>query len=277
MKSFWKTPLLLGGVFLCLPVFVFGSSSDLAEELFNDGDWPAAQREAQRAATGSTSISERERLRWMAAVAALRAPNDRATREAALADLQALNESAAAPESRGRAALEVGHSLLRQGRPDEAWPWLARAFRSGASDPVVLAAGAELLWLGRVKPSRWNRDSDLRLPLATLRPVLWNLPLVSRERRHPSLGVRAGLWLTRFYRSQIRPAIGSRCQMHPTCSAYFVEAAHRHGWRSLPLIADRLIREPSVVQAGENPIYEPERIAYPDSVEAHTFWWSGVR
>lgn len=262
------------GISLLVAGGASAESLDLAQELLADADWPAARREAMRAAI-ALARPESERARAMAAIARIRGSYSPEESAAALAELQRLAETAERPDVRGSAALEVGHHLLRQGCPDEAWPWLARAFRAGVSDETTLAAGAELLWLGRMNPSRWRRDPDLRLQIASLRVPLWNMPLVARERRGPPLSARPGLWFTRFYRRQIRPAIGNRCQLRPTCSEYFVQAARRYGWRAIPLLADRLVREPSVVQAAEHPLYEQDRVVYPDPVEAHSFWWAG--
>ena len=55
-----------------------------------------------------------------------------------------------------------------------------------------------------------------------------------------------GVWIVGFYRSQIRPAIGARCSLHPSCSEYFLQAVKKHGLLGFPLIGDRLVREPGV-------------------------------
>lgn len=88
---------------------------------------------------------------------------------------------------------------------------------------------------------------------------------------------RAGAWpmqgLVAFYRSAIGPAIGNRCVLEPSCSRYSLEAARQHGWLSIPMTGDRLIREPSVVQEAARPVTDAQgRIRYADPVSDHVGW-----
>ena len=77
-----------------------------------------------------------------------------------------------------------------------------------------------------------------------------------------------------FYRSQISPAIGARCDLEPSCSEYFVQAVRRHGALGVPIIADRFFREPSVFAAAEKPVVMPDgRIRYADPLCDHDFWF----
>lgn len=80
-------------------------------------------------------------------------------------------------------------------------------------------------------------------------------------------------WLVRFYRSQISPAIGNRCTLQPSCSEYFQQAQQKHGWASIPMIADRFCREPEVNSLKKHPVVTPTgRIRYGDPLENHDFW-----
>lgn len=60
--------------------------------------------------------------------------------------------------------------------------------------------------------------------------------------------------LVGFYRNAVAPALGARCSLEPSCSAYSLQAARERGWLSIPMTADRLIREPTVVAAQEKPL-----------------------
>ncbi len=84
--------------------------------------------------------------------------------------------------------------------------------------------------------------------------------------------IRPAFWLISFYRNQISPAIGSRCSMHPSCSAYAESAFRHYGWIGLPLTADRLVRESDHVRLQIQPIYVDGRIRYHDPVGHHTRW-----
>ena len=52
------------------------------------------------------------------------------------------------------------------------------------------------------------------------------------------------------YRSQIRPAIGDRCVLLPSCSEYSHQAFQQHGFFiGAAMTADRFVREPKSVTA----------------------------
>lgn len=74
--------------------------------------------------------------------------------------------------------------------------------------------------------------------------------------------------IVRSYRRWISVAIGSRCSLTPSCSEYFRQAARRHGWLAFPMIADRFVREPSVVAASNVRAGTP----IPDPLEDHDAW-----
>ncbi len=88
----------------------------------------------------------------------------------------------------------------------------------------------------------------------------------------PALSSLPGRWVVSFYRTQIRPAIGHRCSLSPSCSEYFRLASERHGWLGVPLLADRLFREPGIVERAEIPVPHGRRIMWGDPLEDHTFW-----
>lgn len=77
-----------------------------------------------------------------------------------------------------------------------------------------------------------------------------------------------------FYRFAIRPAIGSRCALEPSCSQYFVLASRKHGWLGVPMTADRFVREP-VVSAPDRPWVRNAagQWRHPDPVEDHDGWF----
>lgn len=73
-----------------------------------------------------------------------------------------------------------------------------------------------------------------------------------------------------FYRLVVAPALGSRCVLEPSCSRYSMQAARERGWLGLPMTADRLIREPSIVMARRNPVKHADgRLHFDDPVSDH--------
>lgn len=92
-------------------------------------------------------------------------------------------------------------------------------------------------------------------------------PAPSRWKRLGALPVKG---LVGFYRLAISSAIGSRCVLEPSCSAYSLQAARERGGLALPMTGDRLIREPSVVNEGAKPVTDSQgRIRYADPVSDH--------
>jgi putative membrane protein insertion efficiency factor len=72
----------------------------------------------------------------------------------------------------------------------------------------------------------------------------------------PARGMVLGL--LRGYRALIGPLLGQRCRFYPSCSAYAMEAVHRHGAaKGLVLAAWRLVRCSPLSAGGPDPV--PER------------------
>ena len=96
-------------------------------------------------------------------------------------------------------------------------------------------------------------------------------PTPSREGRQSLLTLPAR-WLISLYRTQISPAIGRRCSLHPSCSEYARQAMRKHGLLGLAMYADRGIREPRVVAERRHAIVVNGRVKYRDPLEEHDYW-----
>ncbi|MBM4153561.1 MAG: membrane protein insertion efficiency factor YidD [Lentisphaerae bacterium] len=83
-----------------------------------------------------------------------------------------------------------------------------------------------------------------------------------------------GRLLVGLYRSVVRPAIGARCALDPSCSEYFLIVSRRHGLLGFPMIVDRFVREPSVLRAHPVPAPPGGNVRVPDPVCDHDFWMS---
>lgn len=87
-----------------------------------------------------------------------------------------------------------------------------------------------------------------------------------------------GAWLARgvvsFYRTFVGPAIGARCVLEPSCSRYFLEASRKHGILGLPMLADRLVREPDASAPDRPWAQTPSgQWRHPDPVADHDWWF----
>ena len=81
-----------------------------------------------------------------------------------------------------------------------------------------------------------------------------------------------GRWIVAVYRNQVRPAIGSRCSLEPSCSEYFRQASQQHGLLGVPMIGDRMVREPSVVAAERERVLVRAEWRIADPVSDHDGW-----
>ena len=126
------------------------------------------------------------------------------------------------------------------------------------------ACVAECLRVERLYPAQAAQATQLRRAIRADRG-----PAVPRRwwRTLGSLPVRA---LVAFYRTTVAPALGSRCLLTPSCSAYSLQAARERGWVSIPMTADRLIREPTVTHARAVPVTMPSgEILFADPISDH--------
>jgi putative component of membrane protein insertase Oxa1/YidC/SpoIIIJ protein YidD len=240
---------------------------ELALDCYRSGDWTTCRRECRRTlAADPTNLL----ARIMSAATALRQDaHDRAARE----ELTACTTEAAAGNLKALAHYEIGRAALDAGDFPAAYRHLHRAFLDTAALDLYLASADSLTQLFARQP-RWAAQD---LTLADRVRALESFQAPREETADVrTTGARSAalpaFWLVSFYRRQIGPALGDRCRLEPSCSEYFRQAAERHGLLSLPLIADRLAREPGVTAAAREVIATAggERIA--DPLEAHDDW-----
>lgn len=274
-----KIPGLVPGIFffsLALAASA-GVSLDLAEELYAEGNWAAARAEGLRAQVEAEDEARSAGARLLAAQAALRMGKDRAQ---AKAELEAVWRDAAAPlETRSAAAYAFGLAAWEDRNRDAAFDSLRFAYVNARAAPLFWRSGCSLyFFLKADKPLR-RQEASLWQSLQSCRDA-WPLEVWRecrpRKPRGTSWAARPGRWIVRFYRAQIGPAIGARCDLEPSCSEYFRQASHAHGLLGVSIMADRFIREPTVVAAKEKPIVMPDgRIRYADPLSDHDAWMKG--
>lgn len=257
---------------ICLSAFASAADDahSLAAALYAEGDWTAARREADRLLA---DIPTDESARLIAASSALHL---NPLQPDALAVLDELARNAADPVIQSRAAYAAGRAHWARGERTAAWSAYAISFQQPENQAAFLRSGCSLFLLKREDRTLGEDQPALLQQLATCRN-LWNFDLRDEVRVTPiakrkSRGFRPAAAVVSLYRSQIAPAIGSRCSLEPSCSAYFLQASREHGWLGVPLIGDRLVREPGVVSAALQPVERGEKTRYLDPVHDHTFW-----
>ena len=267
-----RSPGIITGILFCLcPLRAISSETGLAEQFYQEGNWSNCIQESQRTLCQSPS---NENAILLQALASLRA--GQTNLNDTLSTLTSLAHKAQLPGIRAMAANEAAWILARQNRFQEAWPLAEQAFLSSISTPIFLSSGA-LLQEIITRHSKSVAPSDaIRMQIETCAHLFNDAPIpptsVARNSSHTSLLALPGQWIVAFYRSAIRPALGARCSLKPHCSEYFLLATRKHKLLAIPMIADRLVREPSVVSAGHHALHERNTTVYEDPVESHDFW-----
>jgi putative component of membrane protein insertase Oxa1/YidC/SpoIIIJ protein YidD len=273
--SSWLTkriPGILSGILFSLsPLMTFAAETRLAEQFYQEEDWSTCIQESQRVLCQSPS---NENALLLYDLASLRA--GQTNLHVHLSSLTSLARHAQSLEVRAMAANEAAWILARQRRFQEAWPLAEQAFLSTTSTPLFLSSGALLQEILTRQPKLVTPSDSIRMQMETCAQLFYNAPIppesVVPNTTHTSLLSLPGQWIVSFYRGAIRPALGARCSMKPHCSEYFLLATRKHKLLAIPMIADRLVREPSVVSAGLHALQESGTTVYEDPVENHDFW-----
>jgi putative component of membrane protein insertase Oxa1/YidC/SpoIIIJ protein YidD len=240
-------------------------STDLAAELFAEGRWQECSRECARARLAEPALYA---PRVLGAIAQLRLHPGHG---AALRELEAL-AGAVTNDLAALAAFEAGRARWLQGAVTNAFRGTRTAFRLAVQSELSARSGCLLSEILRQFPNLGKNDAALFQTLETCRP-LWT-PEVIRDAlgAPPAAGSLSVRWIVALYRAQISPALGARCSLTPSCSEYFRQAGRTHGLLAFPLVADRLVREPGVVQAAEHPVQAGEHVRYTDPLAEHDYW-----
>ena len=268
----------------------------LAEQLFAETNYLAAVIETRLATEGITNAYVLAKAELIRALANLRRDSllpDPA--QHAIATLEALwgpdyvtDPATEAPEFielRALAAYELGRyrMSLRKGAPD-ALPPLAFAFLTTRNTTLFQLAACSLhfLFFENSDLAKTNPDlaAQVSFSVSACPSAIRNLadPRTTHLRdrlARPSLATLPARAFIAFYRTQIRPAIGGRCALTPSCSEYFLQATKKHGILGVPFIGDRFIRESRVTQDAKVLVERPDgSIRIADPVSDHDYWFT---
>ena len=157
-----------------------------------------------------------------------------------------------------------------------AWVGHTEGVLSASEDDLVLARQlwAEHDWKACLLECRRleSRSPDVEIIRTFRRAVEAEIekeasPVPRSRWRWAGVPVRLLVWV---YRRAIRPALGDRCVLDPSCSEYALQAARECGWLGIPMMADRWVREASVIASGEIRFQNDEgQIRYADPITAH--------
>lgn len=250
-------------------------SLDLASALFAEGQWASTGLESRRVLATDPPQAEADQARLLSASSALRLPGE--ARKTSLQTLEALWKSERCDLNlRCRSAYEL--ALARE-MQNERLAVEALVFAYSRAEEVELfwQAGCALYFRLQANGA-WRKEFSSLWQTLQTSSRSWPSDLVQEHReriaaQRSSWTRLPARWLVSFYSAQIAPAIGSRCELQPSCSAYLLEACQKHGLLGYTLMADRFIREPSVYDAKQKPVVlQNGRIKYADPLSDHDFW-----
>ena len=258
---------IVGMFFFCS--FASADSLQFSVDLFEKGEWALCRRECKRALLSKTDPAERFQL--LEALSDIRAGISALDGITKLKPIVAANKD---PQVSSIASYELGRLYWQLEQPEEAFGSLALSFQTTTNKSLFLRSSCSLSLLFKEYPELTKGREDLVAQIDTSRGQWYGALFTECAKPDPEKNQpQPPNWVIRFYRSQISPAIGNRCNLEPSCSEYFHQANCQHGSKSIPMIADRLVREPGVNQRKEKPVVmDNGQIRYRDPIEDHDFW-----
>ena len=286
----WLEKLAVGAVLACGGMAWAGEGGGggavdaggrLVGELLGEEDWAGTRREGLRwlGAHGEGAAGWDE-VRYAVAMARL-GEGDREGGLKGLAEVWKDEGAARGVRSRaGWASWRAGWD--GQGENAEALEALKTALKTAEEAEDFWLAGCALHFYAKKNPAALEGEEGLAMVVATSREIwptaVWKAcnPRTNGMKGGGGVGnvlKWPGRLVTLFYREGIRPAIGGRCGLEPSCSEYFLQATEKRGLVGVAMGADRLIREPSVIAAGEETVAGADGgVRVRDPVEWH---WGG--
>jgi putative component of membrane protein insertase Oxa1/YidC/SpoIIIJ protein YidD len=266
--------LLLGALFLfCLAARAAPAgdvSATLAESLFAEGHWQECRVEAARRLALDPADMD---------AAYLRAAAERRCGLDSTAALRAVHENPATSAlTRQRAACELGRAVWQAGNTGAALSLFQEVFDTAQCRDVFLEAACSISLILRDDRRLASEHKGLKAQVRTCRefftPELWKScdPRPQRSNR----SARPVEWLIRLYQTQVSPALGTRCSLAPSCSAYALQALRRHGLLGLSIYADRAYCEPRLVTRRDRLIESNGVRRIADPLDDHDWWLRGV-
>jgi len=254
------------GALLLLVQDLCGAPSQLAVELFEEGDWTACRTECRRAAAQDPTAE----ILLLEAVC-----ERRLGRDARPALREICSNPAATKPTAAMAHYELGRAEWIAGDLDAAFANLHSAFLMASAVDLHRRAGCTLSLVIKEEPELARGVPGLEVILATSRKQ-WTRALRAECQKPKAAGKRLvtapARWLITFYQTQVGPAIGDRCSLHPSCSRYAKQALQTHGIVGVAAMGDRFIREASVVSAREHPVMIHGQRKYHDPLSDHDGW-----
>jgi putative component of membrane protein insertase Oxa1/YidC/SpoIIIJ protein YidD len=267
LKKNIPAALVAGMFFFC--AYCRADPLELATDLFEKSEWALCRRECTRALL--SGAEPKERFELLSAMSAARSGMDPAK---TIPLFESVIATGSDVQVSSIAAYELGRLQWQIDAPEQALASFAFAFHCTTNKQLFLHSACSMFLLMNKHPELKQGKDDLQDQINTSRDQWFGALFTRCAKPDPSNDQpEAPGWFIAFYRNQISPAIGDRCNLEPSCSEYFRQARARHGLKAIPMVADRLIREPGVNSEKKDPLVMPSgQIRYRDPVENHDFW-----
>lgn len=255
-------------MFGALFFFTVAAHADLATDLFQEENWGQCEVECTRMLLENPS---QPAIVLLKAVSAIRQGKD------AKPKLQQLINNTDTPdEVSDMAHYELARELWRQGTTNNVIQNLTHVFYKTKSRPLFLRAGCSLALFLRQYPEASQGLDNLQLQLSSSRGM-WSTEVKTECRMQDTSTsdhtMNPGLWMISFYRAQIRPLLGRRCSLTPSCSEYARQAFQKHWLLGFAIYGDRAIREPSIVQDQSKAVKKRHSLLFSDPLQEHDWWF----
>lgn len=244
------------------------TNTELAVDLYAEANFVACRRECARILIGNPANLS---------ASLLKAVSEKAMGIDTRKLLTNIADSpVASNEISNMARYELARSLWEYGETIEAIQQFKKVFISAGKGALFIRSGCSMSLLVSESPGLARQIEDIANQVETS-SSLWTGQIIdecriSHSRPEDSITGKPVQWIIAFYRSQISPAIGSRCSLTPSCSAYGLQALKKHGLLGIAMIGDRAIREPDVVAEKPSPVRIDRRWYYSDPLECHDWW-----
>ena len=179
------------------------------------------------------------------------------------------------PQIKDTACYELSRTYIDKKDYTRAFDVLKQLFSNTNIPSLFIRSGCSLAHLFDQKDQLISNNKGLYCQIDTCNllfsdEIIKETALISQNKNVSWTGLPAQ-WVILFYQTQIGPAIGQRCSLHPSCSRYAQQALAKHGFLGIGFIADRMIREPDLVAQKSKPIVIEGRIKYLDPLKNHDF------
>lgn len=271
--AYSRALVIITSALLCFRIVAAQAETlSLARQLFDEEDFRGARREALRGGT------QEEMDAAVAALAAVRLfPLESERRQIA----GSLIKSSMSRDVAAWTSVELGRILWESDDLETAACLIQGAFAQAEDHDLFLQSAYLLRVLALRYPHRVSISDAIRTQVMTvyprITPAIQQAASPPRRQQGPRLSARLARGGVRLYQTQISPALGQRCSMHPSCSAYCLQAMQQYGVVGIPMTADRLIRETDHVHHRIHPIWVDGVEKFYDPVEAHSFWFRRYR